>query len=81
MVHVPVVAVDVVEPAALFDELDGPRAVLPRREAVSPLVFLSAAWLDSAAVRPVFLPVGVVEHALPRFRSAQDRPWKRAKKH
>lgn len=71
----PVVAVDVVEPAALFDELDGSRAVLPRGEAVSALVFLSSTWLDSAAVCPVFLPVGVEEYALPRVRSAQDRSW------
>lgn len=72
---IPVVAVDVVEPAALFDKIDGSWAVLPRGEAVSALVLLSSTQLGPTAVRPFFLPVGVVEYALPRFRSAQDRPW------
>lgn len=75
--NVPVVAVDVVQPAALLDDLYGPGDVLPRGEAVPPLVFLAIAGLDAAAVGALFLPAGVVVGALLRLRASQDGTWRR----
>jgi len=61
---VPVVAVDVIQPASLLDDLNGAGDVLPRGEAVPPLVFIAVAGLDPAAVGPLLLPAGVVVDAL-----------------
>lgn len=69
---VPVVAVDVVQPAALLHHLHGARHVLPGGEAVPPLVLLVEAGLDAAAVGALLLPAGVVVGALLRLRAAQD---------
>lgn len=65
--YLPVVAVDVVQPAALLDDLHGPRHVLPRGEAVPSLVLLAIAGLDAAAVGALLLPAGVVVGALLRL--------------
>lgn len=65
--HLPVVAVDVVQPAALLDDLHGTRHVLPRGEAVPSLVLLAIAGLDAAAVGALLLPAGVVVGALLRL--------------
>ena len=73
---VPVVAVDVVQPAALLDDLDGAGDVLPCGEAVPPLVFLAIAGLDAAAVGALLLPAGVVVGALLRLRASQDGTWR-----
>ena len=63
----PVVAVEVVQPAAFLDELDGARAVAPGGVAVQPLVLLALAALQAALVGALQLPVGVVVDALPRL--------------
>lgn len=63
----PVVAVEVVQPAAFLDELDGARAVAPGGVAVQPLVPLALAALQAALVGALQLPVGVVVDALPRL--------------
>lgn len=60
----PVVAVDVVQPAALLDDLHQAGDVLPRGEAVPPLVLLAVAGLDAGAVGAVLLPAGVEVGAL-----------------
>lgn len=73
---VPVVAVDIVQPAALLDDLHGAGDVLPRGEAVPPLVFLAIAGLDAAAVGALLLPAGVVVGALLRLRASQDGTWR-----
>ena len=77
--RVPVVAVDVVQPAALLDDLDGSRDVLPRGEAVPPLVFLAIAGLDAAAVGALLFPAGVVVGALLRLRASQNGTWRKQK--
>ena len=64
-VPAPVVAVEVVQPAAFLDELDGARAVAPGGVAVQPLVPLALAALQAALVGALQLPVGVVVDALP----------------
>lgn len=61
----PVVAVEVVQPAALLDELDGAGAVAPGGVAVQPLVLLALAALQATLVGALQLPVGVVVNALP----------------
>lgn len=72
----PVVAVDVVQPAALLDDLHGARDVLPGGEAVPPLVFLSGgAGFNPTAVGAILLPAGVVVGALLRLRAAQNSTW------
>lgn len=63
----PVVAVEVIQPAALLDKLDGAGAVAPGRVAVQPLVLLTLAALQAALVGALQLPVGVVVDALPRL--------------
>lgn len=63
----PVVAVEVVQPAAFLDKLDGARAVAPGGVAVQPLVLLALAALQAALVGALQLPVGVVVDALPRL--------------
>lgn len=68
----PVVAVDVVQPAALLHDLHRARHVLPRGEAVPPLVLLAIAGLDAAAVGALLLPAGVVVGALLRLGASQD---------
>lgn len=50
--HVPVVTVDVVQPAALFHHLNQSGHVLPGGEAMEPLVFLSGAGDHVAEVGP-----------------------------
>lgn len=64
---VPVIAVEVIQPAALLDELDGAGAVAPGGIAVQPLVLLALAALQAALVGALQLPVGVVVDALPRL--------------
>lgn len=73
---VPVVAVDVIQPAALLDDLHGSRDILPRGEAMSPLVFLAIAGLDATAVGALLFPAGVVVGALLRLRASQDGTWR-----
>ena len=68
----PVVAVDVIQPAALLDDLHRARDVLPGGEAVEPLVLLTVAWLYAAAVGPLLLPAGVEVDALLGLRASQD---------
>ena len=68
----PVVAVDVIQPAALLDDLHGAGDVLPGGEAVEPLVLLTVAWLYTAAVGPLLLPAGVEVDALLGLRAPQD---------
>lgn len=74
--HVPVVTVDVIQPASLLDDLHGARDVLPRGEAVPPLLFLTIAGLDAAAVGAVLLPAGIVEDALLSLWTSQDGTWR-----
>lgn len=50
--QLPVVTVDVVQPAALFDHLDHSGHILPGGEAVKPLIFLSGAGDHTAEVPP-----------------------------
>lgn len=74
--HVPVVAVDVVQPAALLDDQHGARDVLPGGEAVPPLVLLSrGAGFNPAAVGAVLLPAGVVVGALLCLGAPQNGTW------
>lgn len=77
----PVVAVDVVQPAALLDDFHGARHILPRGEAVPPLVLVAVAGLDAAAVGALLLPAGVVEGALLRLGAAQDGTWRGRERH
>lgn len=77
----PVVAVDVVQPAALLDDLHGARHVLPCCEAVPPLVLVAVAGLDAAAVGALLLPAGVVEGALLCLGASQDGTWRGREKH
>lgn len=71
----PVVAVEVVEPAALLDELDGAGAVPPGGVAVRAFVGLALAALHSALVRLLHLEVHVVVHTLPGVRLPMARAW------
>lgn len=70
---VPVVAIDVIQPAALLDDRHVPGHVAPRGKAVQPLVLFPDAGLDAGTValllraRPV-----VVVHALVRLGPSQD---------
>lgn len=72
----PVVAVDIVQPAALLHHLHGARDVLPRGEAMPPLVFLSGgAGFNPAAVGAILLPAGVVVSALLCLGAPQNGTW------
>lgn len=71
----PVVAVEVVEPAALFDELDAAGAVPPGGVAVRALVLLSLTTLHAAAVRLLDLPVNVKVQALARLHLGMTGSW------
>lgn len=74
--HVPVVAVDIVQPAALLDNQHGARDVLPSGEAMPPLVFLSrGAGFNPTAVGAVLLPAGVVVGALLCLGAPQNGTW------
>lgn len=77
---VPVVAVDVVQPAALLHHLHSARDVFPRGEAVPPLVLLAVAGLDAAAVGALLLPAGVVVDAFLRLGASQDGTWRRRRR-
>lgn len=66
----PVVAVDVIQPAALLDHLYGARHILPGGEAVKPLVLVTVARFDAAAVGALLLPARVVVGAFLRLRAA-----------
>lgn len=68
----PVITIDVIQPAALLHDFNWSRNVLPRGKAVSPLILVTVAGLDPAAVGLVLLPVGVVVDALLCFWPAQD---------
>lgn len=68
----PVVAVHIIQPAALLDDLDVSRDVLPRGVAVPPLAFFAIAGLDAAAVGSVFFKAGVVVDALLSLGASQD---------
>lgn len=70
---VPVVAVDVIQPAALLDHCDVPGHVAPRGKAVQPLVLVSYAGLDAGTVSLLLRARAVVVlHALARIRASQD---------
>lgn len=72
----PVVAVDIVQPAALLHHLHGARDVLPRGEAMPPLVFLpGGAGFNPAAVGAILLPAGVVVSALLCLGAPQNGTW------
>ncbi len=71
----PVVAVEVVEPAALLDELDAAGAVPPGGVAVRALVLLSLTALHAAAVRLLDLPVNVEVQALTRLHLGMTGSW------
>lgn len=62
--HIPVVAVDIIQPAPLLYDLHRAGAVFPRCETVPPLVFVAVAGLNAAAVGAVLLPAGIVIDAL-----------------
>lgn len=64
---VTVVAVDIIQPASLLDNLHSPGDIFPCGETVPPLVFLAIAGFDAAAVSPLLLPAGVVVGALLRL--------------
>ena len=67
----PVIAVEVVQPAALLHELDGARGVEPGRVAVQPLVLLPLAALKATLVGALRAPVVVVVHTLAGLRLTQ----------
>lgn len=72
----PVVAVDVVQPAALLHHLHGAGDVLPGGEAMPPLVFLSGgAGFNPTAVGTILLPAGVVVSALLGLGAPQNGTW------
>lgn len=76
--HVPVIAVDIVQPATLLDDQHGARGVLPSGEAMSPLVLLSrGAGFNPAAVGAILLPAGVVVGALLCLGAPQNGTWTR----
>lgn len=72
----PVVAVDIIQPASLLDNLHSPGDIFPCGETVPPLVFLAIAGFDAAAVSPLLLPAGVVVGALLRLWASQDGAWR-----
>lgn len=70
---VPVVAIDVIQPAALLHHCYVPGHVTPRGEAVQPLVLVSYAGLDAGAVALLLRArTVVVVHALACLRASQD---------
>lgn len=80
--QLPVVTVDVVQPAALFDHLDHSGHILPGGEAVKPLIFLSGAGDHTAEVPPTLQRGGrggwrvvVVVDTLLSVWATQDRTW------
>lgn len=62
---VPVIAVEVIEPAAFLHQLDGARVVPPGRVAVRALVLLAIAALHATLVGLLDLIVDVVVQTLP----------------
>lgn len=71
---VPVVAVEVVQPASLLHQLDGARVVPPGGVAVRAFVLLVLAALHAALVRLLGLVVHVVVHTLPGVGSPTAQP-------
>jgi len=67
----PVVAVEVVQPAALLHQLDGARGVEPRGVAVQSLVLVALAALKAALVGALRAPVVVVVDTFAGLRLAQ----------
>lgn len=71
----PVIAVEVVQPAAFLYQLDGPWGVEPGGVTVQSLVLLPLAALETALVGPLRTPVIIVVHTLPGLCFAQTVPW------
>lgn len=71
----PVIAVEVVQPAAFLHQLDGPWGVEPGGITVQTLVLLPLAAFEAALVGPLRVPVIIVVHTLPGLRFAQTVPW------
>lgn len=71
----PVIAVEVVQPAAFFHQLDGPWGVEPGGITVQSLVLFTLAAFKAALVGPLCAPVIIVVHTLPGLRFAQTVPW------
>lgn len=72
----PVIAVEVIQPAAFLHQLDGARVVSPGGVAVQPLVLLPLAALHAALVGLLQLPVGIVIDALPCLSLPMAWSWK-----
>lgn len=75
----PVIAVEVVQPAAFLHQLDGPWGVEPRGVAMQPLVLFTLAALKAALVGPLRAPVIIVVHTFPGLCFTQTVPWDRQK--
>lgn len=71
----PVIAVEVVQPAAFFHQLDGPWGVEPGGITVQSLVLFTLAAFEAALVGPLCAPVIIVVHTLPGLCFAQTVPW------
>lgn len=73
----PVIAVEIVQPAALLHQLNGARVVSPGGIAMEALILLSFAALHTTLVRLLHFPVGIVIEAFPRFCLTLAWAWRK----
>lgn len=71
----PVIAVEVIQPAAFLHQLDGPWGVEPGGVAVQPLVLFPLAALKSTLVGPLCSPVIIVVHTFSGLHLSHTVPW------
>lgn len=74
MYWLPVITVEIIKPAAFFDQTDGSGGVYPGGVAVKPLVFLTLTSLKTALIGFLRPPVIIVVDALSRRDLPLTRP-------
>lgn len=66
-IRLPVVTVNIIQPAALFHNFNRSRNVLPCCKAVSSFIFIAIARFNATTICFVLFPATIVENALLRL--------------
>ena len=70
-VSLPVIAVDIIQPTALFHYFNGTRNILPGSKTMSPFIFVTVTGFNTSSIGFISFPISIIENTLLSFRSTK----------
>lgn len=67
----PVIAVDIIQPTALFHYFNGTRNILPGSKTMSPFIFVTITGFNTSSIGFISFPISIIENTLLSFRSTK----------